>query len=129
MPSSAEGEDDPARSGVSGASDHGDPGRPLIVVVDGEVVAACSTGDSADPGGHPRGSNDALLAQAPVRSARGVRCRRVSGRGLLEQAGRQVVEDRVQVPAVAGVHRAEHGGVALPVVRDDVLAGRPQTQQ
>lgn len=128
MPSSAEGEDDPARSGVSGASDHGDSGRPLIVVV--EVVAACSTGDSADPGANTRvRSNDALLAQAPVRSARGVRCRRVSGRGLLEQAGRQVVEDRVQVPAVAGVHRAEHGGVALPVVRDDVLAGRPQTQQ
>ncbi|PZE64332.1 MULTISPECIES: trypsin-like serine protease [unclassified Curtobacterium] len=60
-------------TGVSGASNHGDSGGPLIV--NGKVVGVCSTGDSADPGANTRaGSNYALLAQASswIRSTAGV---------------------------------------------------------
>ncbi|WP_181427392.1 MULTISPECIES: hypothetical protein [unclassified Curtobacterium] len=60
-------------TGVSGASNHGDSGGPLIV--NGKVVATCSTGDSADPGANTRaGSNQALLAQASswIRSTTGI---------------------------------------------------------
>ena len=50
-------------TGVTGASNHGDSGGPLIV--NGKVVAVCSTGDSADPGANTKaGSNYALLSQA-----------------------------------------------------------------
>ena len=34
--------------GVNGSSNHGDSGGPLIV--NGQIVGVCSTGDSADPG-------------------------------------------------------------------------------
>ncbi|MBY0176166.1 MULTISPECIES: S1 family peptidase [Curtobacterium] len=60
-------------TGVSGASNHGDSGGPLIV--NGKVVGVCSTGDSADPGANTRaGSNYALLAQASswIRSTAGI---------------------------------------------------------
>jgi secreted trypsin-like serine protease len=50
-------------TGVTGASNHGDSGGPLLV--NGKVVGVCSTGDTADPGADTRaGSNYALLAQA-----------------------------------------------------------------
>ena len=50
-------------TGVTGASNHGDSGGPLLV--GGKVVAVCSTGDSADPGANTKaGSNYALLSQA-----------------------------------------------------------------
>lgn len=46
--------------GKTGASNHGDSGGPLIV--DGVVVAVCSTGDSSDPGANTHaGSNYANL--------------------------------------------------------------------
>jgi secreted trypsin-like serine protease len=60
-------------TGVSGASNHGDSGGPLLV--GGKVVAVCSTGDSADPGANTSaGSNYALLSQsAPwIRSTAGI---------------------------------------------------------
>ncbi|KQS06114.1 S1 family peptidase [Curtobacterium sp. MCLR17_007] len=60
-------------TGVSGASNHGDSGGPLIV--NGKVVGVCSTGDSADPGANTRaGSNYALLTQSAswIRSTAGV---------------------------------------------------------
>lgn len=34
--------------GVNGSSNHGDSGGPLIVI--GQIVGVCSTGDSTDPG-------------------------------------------------------------------------------
>lgn len=47
--------------GVSGAANHGDSGGPLLV--DGAVVAVCSTGDEADPGSNAQArSNYANLA-------------------------------------------------------------------
>lgn len=50
-------------TGISGASNHGDSGGPLIV--GGAVVGVCSTGDSADPGADTRaGSNYAVLSQS-----------------------------------------------------------------
>ncbi len=60
-------------TGVTGASNHGDSGGPLLV--NGKVVAVCSTGDSADPGANTRaGSNYALLSQSSswIRSTAGV---------------------------------------------------------
>ncbi|WIB71035.1 S1 family peptidase [Curtobacterium sp. MCBD17_026] len=60
-------------TGVTGASNHGDSGGPLLV--NGKVVAVCSTGDSADPGANTRaGSNYALLSQASswIRTTAGV---------------------------------------------------------
>jgi secreted trypsin-like serine protease len=60
-------------TGVTGASNHGDSGGPLLV--NGKVVGVCSTGDSADPGANIRaGSNYALLAQASswIRSTAGI---------------------------------------------------------
>jgi len=60
-------------TGVSGASNHGDSGGPLLV--GGKVVAVCSTGDSADPGANTNaGSNYALLTQASawIRTTAGV---------------------------------------------------------
>ncbi|WP_240347491.1 hypothetical protein [Curtobacterium sp. 24E2] len=35
----------------------------------------------------------------------------------------------MQLAAVRAVDRPEHGGVALPVVRDDIVAGWQQPQQ
>jgi len=50
-------------TGISGASNHGDSGGPLIV--GGEVVGVCSTGDVADPGSNTNaGSNYAILSQS-----------------------------------------------------------------
>lgn len=47
-------------SGVTGAANHGDSGGPLIV--DGEIVGVCSTGDLPDPGADTHaGSNYANL--------------------------------------------------------------------
>lgn len=60
-------------TGVSGASNHGDSGGPLIV--NGAVVGVCSTGDSADPGADTHaGSNYAVLSQSAswIRSTAGV---------------------------------------------------------
>ncbi|WP_420367305.1 S1 family peptidase [Curtobacterium sp. L1-20] len=60
-------------TGVSGASNHGDSGGPLLV--DGKVVGVCSTGDVADPGADTHaGSNYAVLAQSAswIRSTAGV---------------------------------------------------------
>lgn len=60
-------------TGVSGASNHGDSGGPLLV--GGKVVGVCSTGDSADPGANTHaGSNYALLSQSAswIRSTAGV---------------------------------------------------------
>ncbi|OIH92514.1 trypsin-like serine protease [Curtobacterium sp. MCBA15_001] len=60
-------------TGVTGASNHGDSGGPLLV--NGVVVGVCSTGDSADPGANTTaGSNYALLAQSAswIRSTAGV---------------------------------------------------------
>ncbi|WIE75878.1 S1 family peptidase [Curtobacterium sp. MCSS17_007] len=60
-------------TGVTGASNHGDSGGPLLV--NGKVVAVCSTGDSADPGANTTaGSNYALLSQSSswIRSTAGV---------------------------------------------------------
>lgn len=60
-------------TGVSGASNHGDSGGPLLV--NGKVVGVCSTGDVADPGANTRaGSNYAVLAQSAswIRSTAGV---------------------------------------------------------
>lgn len=49
--------------GVNGASNHGDSGGPLIV--DGQIVGVCSTGDSADPGSNIHaGSNYANLTDS-----------------------------------------------------------------
>ncbi|WP_129360284.1 S1 family peptidase [Rothia uropygioeca] len=46
--------------GSSGASNHGDSGGPLVI--NGQIVAVCSTGDSADPGADTQaGSNYANL--------------------------------------------------------------------
>lgn len=48
-------------SGDTGASNHGDSGGPLIVA--GNIVGVCSTGDEADPGSDTHaGSNYAILA-------------------------------------------------------------------
>lgn len=50
-------------TGVTGASNHGDSGGPLIV--NGAVVGVCSTGDTADPGADTTaGSNYAVLSQS-----------------------------------------------------------------
>lgn len=50
-------------TGVTGASNHGDSGGPMIV--NGAIVAVCSTGDTADPGADKHaGSNYALISQA-----------------------------------------------------------------
>ncbi|MGU3411235.1 S1 family peptidase [Microbacterium sp. M1A1_1b] len=60
-------------TGISGASNHGDSGGPLLV--NGKVVGVCSTGDSADPGANTTaGSNYALLAQSAswIRSTAGI---------------------------------------------------------
>lgn len=60
-------------TGVSGASNHGDSGGPLLVA--GKVVGVCSTGDVADPGADIHaGSNYAVLAQSAswIRSTAGV---------------------------------------------------------
>ncbi|MGN7192160.1 trypsin-like serine protease [Curtobacterium sp. MCBA15_004] len=60
-------------TGVTGASNHGDSGGPLLV--NGRVVAVCSTGDSADPGANTQaGSNYALLSQSSswIRSTAGL---------------------------------------------------------
>jgi secreted trypsin-like serine protease len=60
-------------TGVSGASNHGDSGGPLLV--GGTVVGVCSTGDVADPGANTHaGSNYAVLAQSAswIRSTAGV---------------------------------------------------------
>jgi secreted trypsin-like serine protease len=60
-------------TGVSGASNHGDSGGPLLV--GGKVVGVCSTGDVADPGADTHaGSNYAVLAQSAswIRSTAGV---------------------------------------------------------
>jgi len=60
-------------TGVSGASNHGDSGGPLLV--GGKVVGVCSTGDVADPGANTHaGSNYAVLAQSAswIRSTAGV---------------------------------------------------------
>lgn len=47
-------------TGITGAANHGDSGGPLIV--DGEIVGVCSTGDLADPGADTHaGSNYANL--------------------------------------------------------------------
>ncbi|MDO4897669.1 MAG: S1 family peptidase [Rothia sp. (in: high G+C Gram-positive bacteria)] len=49
-------------SGVTGAANHGDSGGPLLI--NGKIVAVCSTGDQADPGANINaGSNYALLSQ------------------------------------------------------------------
>ncbi|MCU1532705.1 MAG: secretion protein [Arthrobacter sp.] len=49
--------------GINGASNHGDSGGPLIV--DGEIVGVCSTGDEADPGSNIHaGSNYANLTSS-----------------------------------------------------------------
>lgn len=49
--------------GGSGASNHGDSGGPLVI--DGKIVAICSTGNSADPGGDIHaGSNYANLSES-----------------------------------------------------------------
>lgn len=49
-------------NGVTGASNHGDSGGPIIV--NGAIVGVCSTGDSADPGSNINaGSNYAVLSQ------------------------------------------------------------------
>ncbi|WP_394939724.1 S1 family peptidase [Psychromicrobium sp. YIM B11713] len=49
--------------GVSGASNHGDSGGPLIV--GGKIVGVCSTGDVADPGSDTHaGSNYANLTDS-----------------------------------------------------------------
>lgn len=48
-------------NGVTGASNHGDSGGPLIV--GGAIVGVCSTGDTADPGSNTAaGSNYAVLS-------------------------------------------------------------------
>jgi secreted trypsin-like serine protease len=60
-------------TGVSGASNHGDSGGPLLV--NGKVVGVCSTGDVADPGANTHaGSNYAVLTQSAswIRSTAGV---------------------------------------------------------
>ena len=60
-------------TGVSGASNHGDSGGPLLV--GGKVVGVCSTGDVADPGADTHaGSNYAVLTQSAawIRSTAGV---------------------------------------------------------
>jgi secreted trypsin-like serine protease len=60
-------------TGVSGASNHGDSGGPLLV--GGKVVGVCSTGDVADPGANTHaGSNYAVLTQSAswIRSTAGV---------------------------------------------------------
>lgn len=60
-------------TGVSGASNHGDSGGPLLV--NGQVVGVCSTGDVADPGANTNaGSNYAVLTQSAswIRSTAGV---------------------------------------------------------
>ncbi|WP_144714365.1 trypsin-like serine protease [Curtobacterium pusillum] len=60
-------------TGVSGASNHGDSGGPLLV--NGKVVGVCSTGDVADPAANTHaGSNYAVLAQSAswIRSTAGV---------------------------------------------------------
>lgn len=59
--------------GVNGASNHGDSGGPLII--NGQIVGVCSTGDTADPGANPQAtSNYANLTQsrAWIRSTAGV---------------------------------------------------------
>lgn len=49
--------------GVNGASNHGDSGAPLVV--NGQIVGVCSTGDSADPGSDIHaGSNYANLTDS-----------------------------------------------------------------
>jgi secreted trypsin-like serine protease len=60
-------------NGTTGAANHGDSGGPLIV--DGQIVAVCSTGDEADPGADTRaGSNYAVLSQSAnwIRSTAGL---------------------------------------------------------
>uniref|UniRef100_A0A942Y9Q4 S1 family peptidase n=1 Tax=Neobacillus citreus TaxID=2833578 RepID=A0A942Y9Q4_9BACI len=60
-------------TGVTGAANHGDSGGALVV--NGKVVAVCSTGDQADPGADTRaGSNYAVLTQSAswIRSTAGV---------------------------------------------------------
>lgn len=48
-------------NGINGAANHGDSGGPLIV--DGEIVGVCSTGDESDPGANTEaGSNYADLS-------------------------------------------------------------------
>lgn len=59
--------------GVTGASNHGDSGGPLIV--SGRIVGVCSTGDSADPGANTHaGSNYADIGphRAWIRQTAGV---------------------------------------------------------
>ncbi|WP_043596223.1 trypsin-like serine protease [Frigoribacterium sp. MEB024] len=60
-------------NGTTGAANHGDSGGPLIV--NGQIVAVCSTGDEADPGANTRaGSNYAVLSQSAswIRSTAGL---------------------------------------------------------
>lgn len=60
-------------TGSTGAANHGDSGGPLIV--NGRIIAVCSTGDESDPGANSRaGSNYALLSQSAswIRSTAGV---------------------------------------------------------
>lgn len=60
-------------NGTTGAANHGDSGGPLIV--GGQIVAVCSTGDEADPGANTRaGSNYAVLSQSAswIRSTAGL---------------------------------------------------------
>lgn len=42
--------------GVNGSSNHGDSGGPLII--NGQIVGVCSTGDSADPGADSHASSN-----------------------------------------------------------------------
>ena len=60
-------------NGTTGAANHGDSGGPLIV--NGQILAVCSTGDEADPGANTRaGSNYAVLSQSAswIRSTAGL---------------------------------------------------------
>lgn len=59
--------------GINGASNHGDSGGPLII--NGQIVGVCSTGDTADPGSNAQAtSNYANLTQhrSWIRSTAGV---------------------------------------------------------